>query len=40
MKKDHNEHSKNFDKKLDNIKKEPVRTEEYNNWNEKHTRSN
>ena len=35
------EHSENFNKELENIfKKEPVRTEEYNKQNEKHTRGN
>ena len=32
------EHSENFNKELENTPKEPVRAEEYNNWNEKHTR--
>ena len=31
------QHSVNFNKSLGGEKKEPVRTEEYNNWNEKHT---
>ena len=34
------EHSENFNKELENIKKEPVRTEECSNWNEKRTRRN
>ena len=34
------EHSENFNKELENIKKELGRTEEYNNLNEKHTRRN
>ena len=34
------EHSKNSNKDLENIKKESVRTEKYNKWNEKHTRRN
>ena len=31
------EHSENFNKELENIQKEPIRTEEYSNWNEEHT---
>ena len=34
------EHSENFDEELENTENEPVRTELYNNWNEKHTRRN
>ena len=26
-------YSENYNKELENIKKEPLRTEEYNNWN-------
>ena len=32
--------SENFNKEIENIKKLLIRTEEYNNWNEKHTRRN
>ena len=32
--------SENFKKELETIKKEPVRTEEYNTSNEKHTTGN
>ena len=28
-----NEHDENFNKELDNIKKDPIRNEEFNNWN-------
>ena len=34
------DHSENFNKKLENIKKESIRAEEYNNWKEKYTREN
>ena len=27
------EHSENFNKELENIKKDPIRNEEFNNWN-------
>ena len=33
-------HHDNLNKELENIKKEPMRTEKYNNWNEKHIRRN
>ena len=35
-------YSENYNKELENIKKEPLRTEEYNNWNlkKKGTRRN
>ena len=32
--------SENFNKDIENIKKEPVRAEEYNNWSEKYTIEN
>ena len=28
-----NEHDENFNKELENIKKDPIRNEEFNNWN-------
>ena len=34
------ENSENFNKELENVKKEPIRTEEYNNGNEKFARGN
>lgn len=34
------EHSENFNKELENIKKEPVIAEEYKNWSKKPTRRN
>ena len=34
------ENSENFNKELENIFKNPVRTEDYNSGNEKHTRKN
>ena len=34
------EHSKKFNKELENNGKEPKRDEEYNTWNEKYTRRN
>ena len=34
------EHSKNFNKELQNIFKKVIREEKYNNFNEKYTRRN
>ena len=34
------EHSENFNKEIENIRKEPIRAEEYNNYIKKYTRGN
>ena len=34
------EHSENFNKELEEYKKEIIRAEEYNTWNEKYIRTN